>query len=321
MELPKRSVQHVVGEQAVQAVRTALPAEWVVREQSGDYGVDLEVELAASTVSGRLFKAQVKGHDSVAWNTSGSFLQQIASSTMNYWALMPVPVVVFMPLIATGAVHWAFAERAREVGGVRLKRSITISNSLSNLERGVIDWLDARNGNAILYRIPLFAEKWDRAKSDVGLDTTSGLEDSGFANAQELYGQVVLLRQALGLPYANILPWELWPARSVVTFGDYARMCSGTFDEMVAYLTPLVEEALNEAVRRLQAEEATSTNAVAKTWAAQVGAAGQSCQIYYLGNSPLEEEGPEFWQRVDDRLRAAGAFQFPAALGSRFAKK
>ena len=72
MDLPKRPSQHVTSEQAVSLLKAVLPREWIVREQpAGDYGIDVEIELAANTVSGLIFKGQVKGHQEVKWKSDG----------------------------------------------------------------------------------------------------------------------------------------------------------------------------------------------------------------------------------------------------------
>ena len=42
--LPIRSPQHIIGDQAVALVVPALPPAWVVRPQSGDNGIDLEIK-------------------------------------------------------------------------------------------------------------------------------------------------------------------------------------------------------------------------------------------------------------------------------------
>ena len=41
----KRPVQHVIGERGVDIVKKCFPKEWVVREYTPDYGIDLSVEL------------------------------------------------------------------------------------------------------------------------------------------------------------------------------------------------------------------------------------------------------------------------------------
>jgi len=41
----KRPVQHVIGERGVEIVKKCFPKEWVVREYTPDYGIDLSVEL------------------------------------------------------------------------------------------------------------------------------------------------------------------------------------------------------------------------------------------------------------------------------------
>src|SRR5258708_40116902 len=63
-DLPQRGRSHVLGELGVGAVKGCFPAEWICREESPDYGIDLVVEIVKGTsVTGIRFGIQVKGKD------------------------------------------------------------------------------------------------------------------------------------------------------------------------------------------------------------------------------------------------------------------
>lgn len=66
MKLPKRPRQHQVEDLSVQAFQALMPEEWVVREKSHDYGIDLEVEIFDNKgyATGLLFYVQLKATDS-----------------------------------------------------------------------------------------------------------------------------------------------------------------------------------------------------------------------------------------------------------------
>lgn len=60
----KRPATHVNGDRGVKALRSQLPSEWVIRECSSDYGIDLEVELFSTKTNralGERVLVQVKG--------------------------------------------------------------------------------------------------------------------------------------------------------------------------------------------------------------------------------------------------------------------
>ena len=41
----KRSENQITGESGIDILRALLPEEWVIREYTADYGIDLDVEL------------------------------------------------------------------------------------------------------------------------------------------------------------------------------------------------------------------------------------------------------------------------------------
>jgi hypothetical protein len=104
MDLPKRPEQHVTAERAVGAVINALPRTWIKREQQADYGIDLEVEIANEVVSGRIFKGQVKGRQSVRWTGANTISVSVRAETLSYWNQFPVPVILFLVDLATRSI-------------------------------------------------------------------------------------------------------------------------------------------------------------------------------------------------------------------------
>lgn len=58
----KRPEQHVIADQSELLLRSLLPAEWIIRSITKDYGVDLEIELVdQELVSGNRIWVQLKG--------------------------------------------------------------------------------------------------------------------------------------------------------------------------------------------------------------------------------------------------------------------
>ena len=88
---PRRPTSHVVGDSAINTLRTAVPETWIVRDVSPDYGIDCEIEVVTGhgDVSGAIVKAQVKG---VAKPTRRSI--SIPVQTVRYWVALPVPVIL-----------------------------------------------------------------------------------------------------------------------------------------------------------------------------------------------------------------------------------
>lgn len=104
--LPKRSAQHITGEQAVAAFRSALPPAWISREVSPDYGIDCHIEIVDSdnSVTGAMVYAQLKGTESV--NAKQQLIVQVKTSSVRYWMSLPVPVVLVRVLGDPPEVYW-----------------------------------------------------------------------------------------------------------------------------------------------------------------------------------------------------------------------
>src|SRR5258708_23543891 len=84
-DLPQRGRSHVLGELGVGAVKGCFPAEWICREESPDYGIDLVVEIVKGTsVTGIRFGIQVKGKD-LSQKGDSLRIGGIKASTINYW--------------------------------------------------------------------------------------------------------------------------------------------------------------------------------------------------------------------------------------------
>ena len=41
----RRSENQIIGESGIDILRSLFPKEWVIREYTADYGIDLDVEL------------------------------------------------------------------------------------------------------------------------------------------------------------------------------------------------------------------------------------------------------------------------------------
>jgi len=104
--LPQRPSSHVIGDQAVLALRTALPKHWIFRETQPDYGIDCEIEIVHSdgTVTGAIIKGQVKGTaSSVEVRESGL---SVATNSIRYWLALPVPVIIVRVIQDHSQVLW-----------------------------------------------------------------------------------------------------------------------------------------------------------------------------------------------------------------------
>jgi hypothetical protein len=104
--LPKRPLSHIIGEQAVAALRNVLPPQWICREMSNDYGIDCEIEAVENdgTVTGGIVKVQVKG---TASNVNiKKYGISVSIESVRYWVLIPVPTIIVRVVDNPKEVLW-----------------------------------------------------------------------------------------------------------------------------------------------------------------------------------------------------------------------
>jgi len=110
LRLPKRTKNHRTGEAAVTEFRKLASGAWVVREKSGDYGVDLEVEVFDSDdkTTGIVAYVQAKGTASKEDEPSVS----IKVETLQYLNSFDVPSLIFCHSTESGKSFWMWAQEA-----------------------------------------------------------------------------------------------------------------------------------------------------------------------------------------------------------------
>jgi hypothetical protein len=312
IDLPKRAGEHVVGEQAVQILKAALPREWVVRDQPvSDYGIDLEIELARSVVSGRIFKGQVKGHSTVEWRTDGTLLQSITQRTLNYWQQFRVPVILFIVDVSKGEVYWAKTQElttSRGVSGILVRRVDTLPTMINALTWYVVNWIDLQAARQMLYSVSLLSERLDERLARMDGDCFLAMSTDEVEDTRDLYEQVVRFAQAAGVSVVGIFPWDLWLARSSKTWGDAEPFTYGTHDEAVLYMKSVFEESLENAFDLIDAEGATPDNARAKAF---VEYKKRKIHMEWRFANPFDHLTEQGWAEIEKRLQAKGALKFP----------
>jgi hypothetical protein len=295
-DFPKRPKQHVIADRAIKLVESVLPDEWIIHRipEQADYGVDFDIELVSKEqVSGRVFKAQVRGHEMMVWRSTDKFSQRVKEETLNYWRVIPLPVILFVVDTDAEDVYWADGKTPRGTKAVTVFKRLSLPATLKMLEHSVIYWLDRRGAKALIYSLPIFSQEWERLDDYVGGDCFLPVDPKPYALLEYAYRQVQVTRDALGLP-ATMLPWAIWPARSRFKFKSHDEdMYCGTFDEVVEYLTPLYEEMVEVGKREILKESPHPDNATAQDWAG-----GWHYRLLDLDSMP-----PEFWKRIDDILK------------------
>ncbi len=70
-----------------------------------------------------------------------------------------------------------------------------------------------------------------------------------------IYGQVIALRRALSLPFAHIVPFDVWVDLNSEQFqADWPDLVFNTHDAIVNYLKPMYDDAMSHAKEKLRKE-------------------------------------------------------------------
>jgi hypothetical protein len=147
--MPQRTREHIVADRATLIVRTALPPEWVTREQSHDYGIDLEVEYRTGSglLAGEIVKFQVKGHEEIRF-TNDLHRERIKTHTAQYWLRLRMPIFLAVVDVAAETVYCvdAAAELRKQASKAFEKRGITIPISRNRLFNAAVsrEWLRSK---------------------------------------------------------------------------------------------------------------------------------------------------------------------------------
>jgi hypothetical protein len=105
-DLPRRPISHVIGYQAVLALKNSLPKGWIYRELNIDYGIDGEIEVVNSdgNVTGALCKVQVKGTNSHVKLLKYGI--SVSANTVRYWLALPLPIIIVRIINNPKEVLW-----------------------------------------------------------------------------------------------------------------------------------------------------------------------------------------------------------------------
>lgn len=288
--------------------RDALPAEWVSREQTSDYGIDLEIETADRVVSGRLCKVQVKGHEQIPWSVDGTYWQPLDAEKAAYLGRLPLPTIVGVVDVGSKTAFWAPADTIitsdRGRIGVRVSRASRLPETSGKLLDFIREWLAREATQMLLNEFPRMDEALQRCAEEIDKDCFLGVERESEALLRYAYSGIFRVARTLAINERGPIPWELWLARSKHFWGDGEPLSWGTFDEIVAYLTP-VRDAVKLALKaKARTWEPTPENAPLLEYLDDYGVRF----VFHTGFEAIKSY--EFWHGVDEMLRSHGALKF-----------
>ena len=304
-ELPKRSPRHASGELGIATLKTLLPTQWIVREQlASDYGIDVEIEIAETHVTGLLFKGQVRAKSPIVWRADNTFREAFSVGKLMYWRAIKLPVVLFLVDNERAEAFWAPASAAGPDADLPGEILVEKKNKIPGTEQLLVTYAQTfvhrEDAKRMLNRLPNFLKAVQGCEERVGYDCFIPLEPEEYSDALYVYSEILLLRQALRLTNSSILPWPFWLLRSNRIFGDSGELHNGVFDEMIGYLRPVIKETVAAARAELDKENATLDNIAVKN------ALGPNIVSFNMSSSAAKVP-PEFWTAMEQDLEKRGA--------------
>lgn len=111
--MPKRPRNHELEEASRRAFQRALPTNWTTTTPSGDYGIDLDVEIfEAGAATGMHFGVQLKAQESAG----GSPTESIKTQWREYWSELDTPTLLVLFDAATDRLWWKWTHLIDDSG-------------------------------------------------------------------------------------------------------------------------------------------------------------------------------------------------------------
>src|ERR1019366_2055536 len=100
---PRRPREHQIEDESARILTNIVPAAWVLRNSTHDYGLDREVEIFEDArATSQLFKVQLKGSDDVDPKVPSV---RIESDHFVYWRNLDLPVLLILVDVQSDTVY------------------------------------------------------------------------------------------------------------------------------------------------------------------------------------------------------------------------
>jgi hypothetical protein len=289
-----------------------LEKSWKFRRQEGrtDFGIDAEAEIVESNrVTGRLFKLQIKGSESLN-PASDVHTVYVKRSTYNLWEAMPLPFIALLCDVTRKVIYWAEPLSQVPTPGkanapIRFYAPQTLPETFANLSRLLATWYTAYADN-ILFEVSYFYKMFhEDLKSQMGMDYGSYIDEQTDFQIRLFFRHLLQLRLRLGLDCRKIPPLELWYRRSAALFNEQSMMCTPVFDEMILYLEPDYQEAIEELRKRTAGAPACFDNCQVINFFAGLD---KGTKTFFVFRDP-QVDTPEFQRNFEKLLKARNALK------------
>ena len=170
----KRPPEHVLEERSRRKLKSSLPDQWIIRDITPDYGLDMEITIAENgEVTTEVIAIQVKATEEVK-DTRKGLTCPLETKHLKYYENYPLPVFIFCYVKAESSFHYLFAQKyikenlSRSCPNWRKKVKIPIPFS-PDCELSNIDTLRSRITESIFY-VKRLSANTDPSKAVYTLD-------------------------------------------------------------------------------------------------------------------------------------------------------
>jgi hypothetical protein len=159
----------------------------------------------------------------------------------------------------------------------------------------------------VLLAAPLLEQQWISLQDFTRRDSFLSVDEEAMQPLKWTYAVLPQLRYALALSPHALVPWEVWVGKSQMAFSPYDELHCAVFDEILDYLTPIVDGTLTAAATKLVTEFAEGHDVQGVNWALKRQKRGVSY-------APPRVELPlrEFWEWFDNHLESLRVNRFSA---------
>ena len=259
-ELPQYEDINKTGNLAVTYIQSFFEEQgWIFRRADGstDFGVDAEIEIVdKNSVTGKLFKCQIKGTEVIDWKKD-SVLIQVKATTWRNWKEINIPVIAFLANVLTKEIFWTLPlavepKNSADTVSLHFVKENNLKTEFYQFRAIIKTWLEAFPKKNILREVPLFHKMYIELEASIDWgDPWCEIDEEMNSQARIFYNHVLELRLSTGLTNEKIFPFEFWLIRNQGLWDDVT-LYHGTFSELMKYIKDFYLEAFSILTQRVK---------------------------------------------------------------------
>ncbi len=276
--------------------------------------VDAEIEVVQrNKVAGRLFRGQIKSSGAIEWADDQASVS-VKVTTYNLWREMPLLTLLFLIDTSTQGIYWTPALAHHPAPGraslsIKFDKGSDIRSDISSLTSYLASWFSVRSADTVLQEVPQFYQIFSDLRSDIDhYDDPMEMHEDRYGQLRLFYQHVLRLRLDMGLRNDAIPSLADWCARENATWQNDV-LSWAIFSELMKFMTPYYQEALERLCQRLERVDFTAENSRVKTLVDQLGGRLHPHQRIHILDPRAGDRG--FQSDFEKKLQRAGVVKYP----------